>query len=84
MQIKELFLTLLTLTITSYSICSINMLSLYIHIPFCQSKCNYCAFSSFALTEKSDHVEQYLFALKEEIKHYSQYFHHEEIKTLYF
>ena len=60
------------------------MLSLYIHIPFCQSKCNYCAFSSFALTEKSDHVEQYLFALKEEIKHYSQYFHHEEIKTLYF
>ena len=60
------------------------MLSLYMHIPFCQSKCNYCAFSSFALAEKSDQVAQYLSALKEEIKHYSEHFHHEGIKTLYF
>lgn len=60
------------------------MLSLYFHIPFCQSKCNYCAFSSFALTEKSDQIAQYLSALKQEIKHYSEYFHHEGIKTLYF
>ena len=60
------------------------MLSLYLHIPFCQSKCNYCAFSSFALTEKSDQITQYISALKEEIKYYSQYFHHEGIQTIYF
>ena len=32
------------------------MLSLYVHIPFCQSKCSYCAFSTFTMEEKSDQV----------------------------
>lgn len=59
------------------------MLSLYIHIPFCQSKCKYCAFSSFPIGEKSDQIESYLIALKAEIKHYAQLFWNENIKTLY-
>jgi len=41
-------------------------LSLYIHIPFCESKCHYCNFVSF---KKSNiHKEQYIQYLLKEIK----------------
>ena len=40
------------------------MLSLYIHIPFCQSKCKYCDFLSFP---SSDNVLAYKKALINEI-----------------
>ena len=52
--------------------------NVYIHIPFCKSKCKYCSFVSFcALNLKP----QYLEALKKEITHsYKQ----EELNTLYF
>jgi oxygen-independent coproporphyrinogen-3 oxidase len=46
------------------------MLSLYIHIPFCQSKCKYCAFSSFPIADKSEQVEEYIGSLVKEIKLY--------------
>ena len=43
------------------------MLGVYIHIPFCQRKCLYCAFSSFVdLKEKDRYIE----ALKEEIENF--------------
>lgn len=43
-------------------------LGLYVHIPFCERKCNYCDFYSVS---KSDIVEkQYVGALLEEIKSY--------------
>lgn len=42
------------------------MLELYIHIPFCIRKCNYCDFLSFPETESG--IAQYCHALKEEIK----------------
>lgn len=29
-----------------------NAISIYIHIPFCEQKCNYCAFNSFCASEK--------------------------------
>lgn len=37
---------------------------LYIHIPFCKQKCNYCNFSSFA--GQTDHIDAYLQALARE------------------
>ena len=40
-------------------------IGLYIHIPFCAHKCDYCDFISFA--NKEDKVEQYIKQLKEEI-----------------
>lgn len=40
-------------------------LSLYIHIPFCNSKCNYCAFISSVVSD--DMKEQYVDALVKEI-----------------
>ena len=43
-----------------------NTLSLYVHIPFCNSKCNYCAFISMVAT--NDDKTRYFKALLEEIK----------------
>lgn len=41
-------------------------LSLYIHIPFCKKKCNYCDFASFP--NKDDYHENYVKSLILEIK----------------
>lgn len=40
---------------------------LYIHIPFCSSKCGYCAFNSFV--DKEGEIEAYIKALCEDISH---------------
>lgn len=42
------------------------MLELYIHIPFCVRKCNYCDFLSFPAGKEI--VERYIRALEEEIR----------------
>ncbi len=41
-------------------------LGIYVHIPFCKSKCSYCDFTSFANKEKI--IEKYIECLKKEIK----------------
>lgn len=41
-------------------------LALYIHIPFCESKCSYCNFVSF--TNSKQNAERYIDALLHEIK----------------
>lgn len=47
------------------------MAGLYIHIPFCMKKCNYCDFISY--TDKADcFVVSYCDALKKEMQFYSQ------------
>lgn len=42
------------------------MLGVYIHVPFCERKCSYCAFSSFVSSKEEQ--TRYVKALKEEIK----------------
>ena len=43
-------------------------LGIYIHIPFCQHKCDYCDFISFS--NKQDFIENYVEAVKKEIYNY--------------
>lgn len=52
--------------------------SVYIHIPYCKSKCRYCSFVSTTLPYDS---KSYLNALKKEIKNY---YKSETLNTLYF
>ena len=56
-------------------------LGLYIHIPFCQTKCNYCDFYSVAVTEKVK--RDYVIALIREIKQWGGSLSH-PIDTVYF
>ena len=51
--------------------------NVYIHIPFCKSKCRYCSFVSFTNTELK---AAYLEALKKEIKND---YKNEKLNTLY-
>jgi len=63
------------------------MLSLYIHIPFCASKCAYCSFNSFPVVGLIDwelQITNYVEALKKEIDHYAEVLKDKEVKTLYF
>lgn len=52
--------------------------SVYLHIPFCKSKCHYCSFVSY---NKLGLKKEYLKALETEIKTYYQ---NEPLKTVYF
>lgn len=43
-------------------------LGIYLHIPFCKQKCNYCDFVSFS--DKCDKIENYIECLKKEINRF--------------
>ena len=58
-----------------------NEMSLYIHIPFCISKCTYCNFCSFA--DKNKFIPQYTDALCTEIELKAQEFGNYLIKSIY-
>lgn len=60
------------------------MLSLYIHIPFCASKCAYCSFNSRPTDSSDTLIDDYIVALKKEIDHYSDTLTDKNLKTLYF
>lgn len=57
------------------------MSGIYIHIPFCKSKCSYCNFFSLASEKK---IVDYVDALKREIVARNRYLGNEKIKTIYF
>src|SRR3990172_9496108 len=42
------------------------LLALYLHIPFCQTRCSYCAFNTY--TGQSERVLPYVHALIREIR----------------
>ena len=57
-------------------------LSVYVHIPFCNSKCFYCSFCSSTQTEKTQ--KSYFKALQTEIKTCAEKFLGFVVKTIYF
>jgi len=58
-------------------------LSLYVHIPFCKSKCAYCDFLSFPGTTASYHIN-YTNAICNEIRMYKPFADRYKVETIYF
>ena len=58
-------------------------LGLYVHLPFCRSKCPYCDFNSYPLPEKQI-IKNYIHALYEEIDIYSKKLKNVLLKSIYF
>ena len=57
------------------------MAGIYIHIPFCKTRCIYCDFYS---TTHSELKERYIHALCRELEIRRQYLQGEPIETIYF
>lgn len=58
-----------------------SMASLYIHIPFCRTRCNYCDFyKSTACADAND----YITALEREMEYRRDYFGSEPVDTVFF
>lgn len=57
------------------------MSGIYIHIPFCQSKCDYCNFFSLATTHHRDKIAK---AISMEARQRKMYLGDSVIKTVYF
>ena len=61
------------------------MLGVYLHVPFCEKKCNYCAFSSFVTA--NEEKERYIESLIDEINSFHKKYSdkkYKEIDTIYF
>ena len=59
------------------------MLSVYIHIPFCKSKCPYCDFYSACPTEDGA-LEAYVGAVSARLAAYGEKYGHPKVGTVYF
>lgn len=60
-----------------------NIPSLYIHIPYCLSKCNYCDFFSIANKNEPHIPQDYVEALCKELSFRADYFNVKDLKTVY-
>ena len=62
--------------------CMNNPHNIYIHVPFCASKCNYCAFYSFAC--KNPDWENYANGICGELKFWSEKMGKIDVPTMFF
>jgi oxygen-independent coproporphyrinogen-3 oxidase len=62
-----------------------NEVSIYIGIPFCPSRCNYCSFTSNSLSEYQPFVEPYISSLEKEIRKVAEYMDNKgfRVQTIY-
>jgi oxygen-independent coproporphyrinogen-3 oxidase len=58
-----------------------NSPSLYIHIPFCDSKCSYCSFNSY--TDKHDLKERYITSLLQQLDFEIERFKVDNFSSIY-
>ena len=58
------------------------MAGIYIHIPFCKSKCNYCDF--YSIKESNTNLNKYVQAIIMELELRKKYLAKQTIKTIYF
>ena len=56
-------------------------IALYVHIPFCETKCPYCDFNTYARIE--DLIPSYVAALKSEIVLWGEVLDHAAVKTVF-
>src|SRR5699024_7254525 len=59
-----------------------NSLGLYIHIPFCSSKCAYCDF--FSMRGNESRFSDYTEIVKKRIKFFSEKYDDRTVDTIYF
>ena len=58
------------------------MLGLYIHVPFCAQKCNYCDFNSYKIEEKNQ-KRDYLISIEREMELYKEEFKNKEFTSIF-
>lgn len=58
------------------------MLGLYIHVPFCAQKCNYCDFNSYKIEEKNQKTD-YLISIRKEMELYKEEFKNKEFTSVF-
>lgn len=56
-------------------------LAIYVHIPFCESKCLYCNF--YSVTDKSK-IQKYINKVKEQIEFFADKLKSQKVKSIYF
>ena len=59
-----------------------SSISLYIHVPFCRSKCPYCAFYSFR--PQSGQIERWTKCAVRELQTLREYLSKKQLETIYF
>lgn len=60
-----------------------NKISVYLGIPFCPTRCIYCSFTSFNLSQYTKKVDLYLDCLEKEILSLKDYVNSYEIESIY-
>ncbi|NQW71554.1 MAG: radical SAM protein, partial [Actinobacteria bacterium] len=61
-------------------------MSIYVHVPFCASRCGYCDFNTYTATELGDSVSRATFheVLAGEVRVAARTLDHREVSTVFF